>query len=55
MDDQNAVVSSTPISPLGSGTTRLGLAIEAIAHLSNHYGQMVEYLRTNGVVPPASR
>jgi hypothetical protein len=29
--------------------------IDAIAHSSNHYGQMVEYLRMNGIVPPASR
>jgi hypothetical protein len=41
-----------------SGTwqrTRLGLVIDALAHASNHYGQMVEYLRMNGIVPPASR
>jgi uncharacterized damage-inducible protein DinB len=41
-----------------SGTwqrTRLGLLIDAIAHSSNHYGQMVVYLRMNGIVPPASR
>jgi DinB superfamily len=36
-------------------TTRLGLGIAAIAHPFNHYGQMVEYLRMNNVVPPASR
>ncbi len=36
-------------------TTRLGLAIDAIAHSYDHYGQMVEYLRMNGVIPPASR
>jgi hypothetical protein len=35
--------------------TRLGLAIDAVAHSYDHYGQMVEYLRMNGVVPPASR
>lgn len=35
--------------------TRLGLLIDALAHSSNHYGQMVEYLRMNGIVPPASR
>ncbi len=41
-----------------SGTwqrARLGLAIDAIAHSFNHYGQMVEYLRMNGIVPPESR
>ena len=35
--------------------TRMGLAIGALAHMMDHYGQMVEYLRMNGVVPPASR
>jgi hypothetical protein len=34
---------------------RLWLLIDAVAHSSNHYGQMVEYLRMNGIVPPASR
>jgi uncharacterized damage-inducible protein DinB len=34
---------------------RLGLIIDAIAHSSDHYGQMVVYLRANGIVPPASR
>jgi hypothetical protein len=27
----------------------------AVAHGFDHYGQMVEYLRMNGIVPPASR
>lgn len=35
--------------------TRLGLIIDAMAHASDHYGQIVEYLRANGIVPPASR
>jgi uncharacterized damage-inducible protein DinB len=35
--------------------TRLSLAVDAIAHSYDHYGQMVEYLRMNGIVPPASR
>ena len=35
--------------------TRLGLAIDAIAHSFDHYGQLVEYVRMNGIVPPASR
>ena len=39
----------------GSTTTRLFLATFAPAHAFDHYGQMVEYLRMNGVVPPASR
>ena len=36
-------------------TTRLFLATFAAAHAFDHYGQMVEYLRMNGIVPPASR
>ena len=36
-------------------TTRMGLAIVAIAHPFDHYGRMVEYLRMNNVVPPTSR
>jgi DinB family protein len=35
--------------------TRGGMAAFGIAHLMDHYGQMVEYLRMNGIVPPASR
>jgi uncharacterized damage-inducible protein DinB len=43
-------------SPFGQGKqTRIGLAAAALAHSSNHYGQMVEYLRMNGIVPPASQ
>jgi|SRR5579872_664229 len=33
----------------------LGLIIDALTHAQNHYGQMVEYLRMNRIVPPASR
>ena len=35
--------------------TRLGLSVIAISHPFDHYGQMVEYLRMNNIVPPASR
>ena len=35
--------------------TRPGLIVDALAHSWNHYGQMVEYLRMNGIVPPASQ
>jgi len=38
-----------------SKSTRVGLLIDAVAHSQNHYGQMVEYLRMNRIVPPASR
>jgi uncharacterized damage-inducible protein DinB len=43
-------------SPFGEGTTtRLGMATLIVGHCFDHYGQMVEYLRMNGIVPPASR
>jgi hypothetical protein len=43
-------------SPFGEGiTTRLGMATLIVGHCFDHYGQMVEYLRMNSVVPPASR
>lgn len=41
--------------PPGSKATRLYLATFAVIHAFDHYGQMVEYLRMNGIVPPASR
>jgi len=35
--------------------TKIGMCITAVGHVSDHYGQLVEYLRLNGIVPPASR
>jgi len=42
-------------SPFGVKVSRLSLASFSTAHPFDHYGQMVEYLRMNGIVPPASR
>jgi uncharacterized damage-inducible protein DinB len=42
-------------NPEHSKSTRLRLATFGVAHAFDHYGQMVEYLRMNGIVPPASR
>jgi uncharacterized damage-inducible protein DinB len=39
----------------GGESTRLGLTTLAVWHASDHYGQLVVYLRLNGIVPPASR
>jgi uncharacterized damage-inducible protein DinB len=51
--------SSNLVEPITSGsgkpTTRLFLATFAPAHCFDHYGQIIEYLRMNGIVPPASR
>lgn len=38
----------------GMLATRATLAQFAISHANDHYGQIVEYLRMNGIVPPAS-
>lgn len=52
--DQGNVVE--PIrTPSAWQTTRLSFAVDAVAHSFDHYGQLVEYLRMNGIVPPASR
>ncbi len=42
-------------TPEHSKSSRLRLATFGVAHAYDHYGQMVEYLRMNGIVPPASR
>ena len=51
--------SSNLVEPItsksGRQTTRLFQATFAAAHCFDHYGQMIEYLRINGIVPPASR
>lgn len=43
-------------SPFGPNkTSRTSLVLIMFGHPFDHYGQMVEYLRMNGIVPPASR
>ena len=37
------------------GPNRLSALTAALWHISDHYGQLVVYLRMNGIVPPASR
>ena len=44
-----------PIKPVDGMATRVSLAAFAVAHGYDHYGQMVEYLRMNGIVPPGSK
>jgi uncharacterized damage-inducible protein DinB len=54
INDENVI---TPIkNPFGEGqATRLSMATLIIGHCNDHYGQLVEYLRLNGIVPPASQ
>lgn len=40
---------------LPNGRSRVGMAAYAMQHMMDHYGQLVVYLRLNGIVPPASR
>jgi DinB superfamily len=44
-------------NPFGPGPdfTAIGVATLLSFHGMDHYGQMAEYLRMNGIVPPASR
>lgn len=37
------------------GSNRISALTAMVWHISDHYGQLVEYLRMNGIVPPASR
>ncbi|HEX6773601.1 MAG TPA: DinB family protein [Acidobacteriaceae bacterium] len=58
---QKAVDTMTPQNAfmnVGAGKmqmTRAAWASFCLAHSMDHYGQMVEYLRMNGIVPPASQ
>ena len=52
---ENAVTPVFPARVTVRQNTRVQFAVDAVAHSYDHYGQMVEYLRMNGIVPPASR
>lgn len=43
------------IKPMDGVNTRAGMAAFAIIHMNDHFGQLVEYLRMNGMVPPSSQ
>jgi len=54
INQQNAV-EQIP-APFGNAkTTRLALAVGMVGHSNNHYGQIIEYLRMNGMIPPESQ
>ena len=53
---KSSSVKSSAISLLkNTEATRLAWVMESLVYPFDRYGQMVEYLRTNGAVPPASR
>ncbi|PYX94840.1 MAG: hypothetical protein DMG71_11285 [Acidobacteria bacterium] len=35
--------------------TKIGISVVAVWHITDHYGQIVEYLRMNGIVPPMTQ
>jgi hypothetical protein len=42
--------------PFGTASnTRIGLIVLAVSHSWNHYGQVVPYLRMNGILPPRTQ
>jgi uncharacterized damage-inducible protein DinB len=53
IDEKNVVQPTASSSQWQK--TRLSFVMDAVAHSFDHYGQLVEYLRINGVVPPDSR
>jgi len=55
LNETNDVDSLKEIKIFGAASTPAAAYAFALAHMGDHYGQMVEYLRMNGVVPPASR
>ena len=56
IDDANEVIPTPHFAVWPRGTaTRLGLALEDCVHTWDHYGQLVEYLRMNNIIPPESR
>ncbi len=52
LDNNNAMEEIKPVDGI---KTRSGIMVFAIIHMNDHFGQMVEYVRMNGIVPPSSR
>lgn len=59
LDDGIAATTSDnllqPVTGPYAGSNRLEVVNSALWHTTDHYGQLVVYLRMNGAVPPASR
>ncbi|MHB1794208.1 MAG: DinB family protein [Acidobacteriaceae bacterium] len=51
LDTNNAL---EVVKPVDGVDTRAGIMLFATVHMNDHFGQMVEYLRMNGIVPPSS-
>lgn len=46
---------TAPVTIFGQENTRMGALVMNTTHNAEHYGNMVVYLRLNGIVPPSSR
>lgn len=51
LDEQNALEEVKPVDGIN---TRAGIMTFAIIHMNDHVGQLVEYVRMNGIIPPFS-
>ena len=49
------LTAANAFASLKDDNTRTSTAAFGIAHMCDHYGQLAEYLRMNGIVPPASQ
>jgi uncharacterized damage-inducible protein DinB len=49
------MTAANAFASLKDDSTRASMTAFGIAHGFDHYGQLVEYLRMNGIVPPASQ
>jgi uncharacterized damage-inducible protein DinB len=52
---QSDAASQQPVEMFGMKTTRLGALVLNATHNGEHYGNLVTYLRINGMVPPSSQ
>ncbi|MGB3630706.1 MAG: hypothetical protein WBA18_14460, partial [Terracidiphilus sp.] len=50
-----SITTENAFTPMGPrGLSRVSALIAILNDDGDHYGQMVEYLRMNGIVPPAT-
>jgi uncharacterized damage-inducible protein DinB len=49
------MTAANAFASLKDDSTRAGMTAFGIAHGFDHYGQLAEYMRMNGIVPPASQ
>ncbi len=52
LNNENALET---VKPVDGVDTRAGVMLLGVIHMNDHFGQLVVYLRMNGIVPPSSR